>query len=148
MGIEKYWDKLAAIVKAHPKGKPLDKDGRFYPDPTPVAPPVGFTEDIDMFERVRSMVRREMSQQAASEGFETFEEADDFDVEDDMEPFSPYEMILEQFRPDGPVVNPEEKKEYFSSDEKAAPAPSEEPVPPSDGPEVRENTKKAGRKSS
>lgn len=105
--LKDYWEKLRKIVSAHPKGKALDKDGRFYPDPTPVAPPVGFTDDIDMFERVRQMVRREMSVAAQGEGFETFEEADDFDVGDDVEPFSPYELILEQAAPDAPVVNPD-----------------------------------------
>lgn len=104
-----YWDKLEQIVKAHPKGKPYDKEGRFYPDPTPIAPhpTSSLVADIDMFEVMRNRIRNEASIVAQMQGFESFEEADDFMVEDDLEPFSPYEEIVEQFRPDGPTTRPE-----------------------------------------
>lgn len=108
-GIEKYWDKLKKIVNAHPKGKPLDKEGRFYPDPTPVAPPVGQSHvaDIDMFEVMRQRIRNEGTILSQMQGDETFEEADDFEIDDDPEPFSPYEEIIEQARPDQRGVNGE-----------------------------------------
>lgn len=95
MGISDYWKKLENIVLKHPKGKPLSKEG-FWPDPTPVAPPVGnsMVAEIDMFERHRQMIRGELSRMAEEAGFETMEEADDFDIADDIpEPFSPWEQI-------------------------------------------------------
>lgn len=106
---KEYWVKLQEIVDAHPKGKPYDKEGRFYPDPTPVAPPPGQSHvaDIDMFEVMRSRIRNEASIEAQMHGFETFEEAEDFRLDDDPEPFSPYEEIVEQAIMDGPITRPE-----------------------------------------
>lgn len=129
MGVAKdYWEKLKVICKANPKGKPYDKDGMFYPDPTPVAPPVGQSNvaDIDMFEVMRNRIRNEASIQAQMMGFESFEEADDFVVEDDFEPFSPWEEITEQFRPDGPVVRPE-KQESGAEGPKGGGSPNNPP---------------------
>lgn len=98
---------LAKVVSKNPKGKPLTADGQFIPDPTPVAPPIGYQPEQNMFDRMRDLVRRELSAAAADRGHESFEEADDFDVGDDYEPFSEYELIVEQAQPDGPVVNPD-----------------------------------------
>lgn len=95
MEIKSYFEKLRKIVSAHPKGKPLSKDG-FWPDPTPMEPPIGNPNvaEIDMFARHREMIRRELSAYAAAQGMETFEEADDFDIADELpEPFSPWEQI-------------------------------------------------------
>lgn len=126
-----YWEKLKAICSKHPKGRPYDDKGQFYPDPTPVAPPIGYTPEQSMFDRMRELVRREISQGAAQEGFETMEEADDFVIDDDVEPFSPYEVIVEQALPDGPVVNPEAPPGSPSSGSPAASAPV---VPAGPGP--------------
>lgn len=62
------------------------------PDPTPVAPPIGYKRQPSMVDHIREMVRRELSARAEEAGLETFEESDDFDVPDDMEPASAYEM--------------------------------------------------------
>lgn len=101
---KEYWDKLEQVVLAHPKRKPLDKEGRFYPDPTPHAPPPGnsFVADIDMFEVMRNRLRAEGIIRQQFDDDETMEEANDFEVDDETEPFSPHEEILEQLRPDGP----------------------------------------------
>lgn len=62
-------------------------------DPTPMAPPVGYTRHVPLHLQIREMVRSEALRQAAeSADMETFEEADDFDIPDDpVEPGSPYE---------------------------------------------------------
>lgn len=68
--------------------------GQEIPDPTPMQPPVGFTRQPSIAEQIRQMVRSEkLAQEAAAAGFETFEEADDLDVEDDdtFDRTSPYE---------------------------------------------------------
>lgn len=106
---DKYFDLVADLVRKHPKGKAYDKEGRFYPDPTPVAPPVGnsLVADIDMFDVMRRRLLAETSIRAQQEGFESEEEANDFNTgEFEDEPFSPYEEIMEQAQMDGPVSRP------------------------------------------
>ena len=61
----------------------IGDDGKEYGDPVPVAPPVGLTRSPSLAEQIRSMVRRELSDAAHDQGMETFEESDDFDVDDD-----------------------------------------------------------------
>jgi len=74
----------------------LDAYGRERPSPIPMAPPIGYKKQPSMIDNIRDMVRREMSQQAAAAGMETFEEADDFEIDDDYDPKSPHEMSIEQ----------------------------------------------------
>lgn len=58
-------------------------DGKEYLDPTPVAVPVGFGRPESLQETIRRLVRTEVSRGASQAGFESFEEANDFDVDDD-----------------------------------------------------------------
>lgn len=75
----------------------LTEDGREKPDPTPMAPPIGYKRQPSLAEQIRAMVRSEaLAAAARNAGAETFEEADDFDVGDDFDPSSPYE---DQFDP-------------------------------------------------
>lgn len=68
----------------------LDDEGREIPDNTPVV--VRFRgRTISQFDQVRAYIRNELSRQAASLELETFEDANDFDVEDDLFPVSPHE---------------------------------------------------------
>lgn len=103
-----YWEKLELLVRAHPKGKPYDAKGFFYPDPTPVAPPPGQSHvaDIDMFEVMKQRLRSEGLIRQQMEDDEDIDEANDFEVDDETEPFSPYEEIVEQYMPDGPLFRP------------------------------------------
>jgi len=74
----------------------LDVDGYENPDPTPIAPPVGFKPAPSLAEQIRAMVRSErLAREAAESGFETFEESDDFEVGDDYDPSTPYEEIFD-----------------------------------------------------
>jgi len=69
-------------------------------DPVPAFPHVGIDRKKSMAEQIRDMVRSErMAQMAMEAGFETPEEADDFDVGDDVDPSSDYEFE-EVFEPD------------------------------------------------
>lgn len=73
----------------------LDELGRELLDATPIAPPVGYVRQPSLTEQIRNMVRAEALRRAAEEqDFETWEEANDFDV-DDAEPRSIYEGDLE-----------------------------------------------------
>jgi hypothetical protein len=70
------------------------QDGRGWevPDPTPVAIPVtGVKKPLPLAEQVARLVRSETWNRALADGAETFAEADDFDVEDDFDPRTPYE---------------------------------------------------------
>lgn len=80
--------------------------GSEVPDATPMAPPIGFKKQPSMVEHMRAMVRSEMLRQAAeASGNETFEEADDFDVPDDLVPMSGFENDPE-FEPPLPTSDP------------------------------------------
>lgn len=71
----------------------LDERGWEIPDPTPMAWPAGVRRPETLTEQIRRLVRLEVSQAAAAQGMETFEESDDFDVDDDDGEFvSPYEL--------------------------------------------------------
>lgn len=87
-------DLLRVQKKAHVH---LDADGNECPDPVPIAPPVGYKRTKPIREQLREMVRGEaLAREAKAAGAETFEESEDFDVDDDMDPRSPWE---EQFEP-------------------------------------------------
>ena len=62
--------------------KALSPDG-LIPDPVPIAPPIGYKKQPTMVELVRSMVQSErLALEAQLAGYETFEESEDFDVDD------------------------------------------------------------------
>lgn len=72
----------------------IDQKGREVLDPTPIAPPVGFVERESIVDRVRAMIAGNNFQRLADlKEMDTFEEADDFDVDDDPIPMrdTPYE---------------------------------------------------------
>lgn len=80
-------------------GHYLAKDGSERPDPTPMAPPIGWKPRDPLHQRIREMIISEkLRLEAAAAGMETLDEADDFDVGDDYDPSSPYE---EHFDPIG-----------------------------------------------
>ena len=82
------------VKKAHLK---YDEQGRELMDPTPIAPPIGYKKSPSITETIRNMIRSEhLRREAESQGYESFEEADDFEMAEDPDPKSPYE---EQFEP-------------------------------------------------
>lgn len=74
----------------------IGKDGREYPDPVPMAPPVGYENPPDLMEMMRTMIRNEAYQaRLDQEGFDTEEEAADFDIDDDpLPPLTLHEALL------------------------------------------------------
>lgn len=63
-------------------------------DLTPVAIPLKYTRMSQHNETIRQLIRSELSRVADAKGYESFEEADDFNVED-LDPSSPYENEFE-----------------------------------------------------
>lgn len=77
----------------------FDERGFEIPDQTRVEVPLGYTAPLTMEQRLRKYVREELSRQADDGGMETFEEADDFEVDDDGEIATPYELTEMQEEP-------------------------------------------------
>lgn len=75
----------------------FDSLGREVPDTTPVQRTVEIETAISRHRQMQEFIRREMSRIAAAQGEESFEEADDFEVDEDPEMLSAYEI------PDAPV---------------------------------------------
>lgn len=75
----------------------IGRDGKEYPDPVPMAPPVGYSAPPDLMQMIRTMVHSEMANRVIDEaGWDTFDEAGDFDIADDpLEPLTPWEMLLQ-----------------------------------------------------
>lgn len=114
----------------------IRSDGREYPDPVPVQPPIGYRAEPTIAELIKMFVRRELSEQAAAEDFETFEEAEDFDIEDDpADPLTPYEKVFDPAKPLIPDVKLEDVKKVAEA-AVASPPPVVEAVPP----EVKDST--------
>lgn len=75
----------------NPRSK-YNSRGEEIPDPRPMALPVDFKPPIPLDEQIRQLIKNNQIQgQLHAEGVETFEEADDFEVDDDPDPTSPYE---------------------------------------------------------
>lgn len=80
-----------------PKMKFLDEKGNELPDPNPMEIPAGFKRPETLAEQVRRLVRSQhLADAAESQGFETFDESNDFEIDDDMfDPSSPYEEVFD-----------------------------------------------------
>lgn len=87
-----------------------DARGREIPDPTPVEVPLKFRRKPSREDDIRRLIREVISGYVESKGFESFKEADDFDISDDQEMVSPYEMTAmqeefhEEVKSDGVVL--------------------------------------------
>lgn len=57
--------------------------GQEIPDPTPVAMPINFRRPESLVDMMRRLIRTEVSQHAESLEAESFEEANDFDVDEE-----------------------------------------------------------------
>lgn len=80
-------------------------------DATPVAVPIGFKKPETMEERLKRFIRRELSEDAARAGQETFEEANDFDIPDDpVDPDTPFEEFFDPAL--GQALTPDELRRY------------------------------------
>lgn len=113
----------------------FDADGRELMDPTPIAPPIGYKKSPSIAEQIRTMIRSEhLRQEAERAGYETFEEADDFDVGDDFDPKSPYEEVFEPVPQDDGSGRLKELGDYIGEriinslgGDASSPAPAPEP---------------------
>lgn len=109
------------------------RDGKFYPDPTPVEVPLGFKRPPSIQEMIRSYVRTALSERAAAEGRETFEEAMDFEVDDDPDvgPLSGYELteMQEEMTPEQEEAEFAEKVRLEAEQKKKEKPSAPDPAP-------------------
>lgn len=61
---------------------PLNSNGHEVPDPTPMTVPAGFEKPESLRDQMLRMIRGHFLAQRSAEGYETPEEAEDFDVDD------------------------------------------------------------------
>lgn len=135
---------LEEAIAQKQRERGYNEDGQFMPDPTEIAPPVGYQKQPSMFERVRELVRSEQLRAAAQDnGFESFEDADDFDTGEDDDPSTPYEECFEG-RTAEEILDPK-RKAYEAEQERRrrAVAPKQDGEPPAApasprAPELRE----------
>lgn len=114
---------LEEFLREPPARDALSDKGRELPDPTPMAPPLGYKPRPSLAEQIRAMVRSEHLKQAAeAAGAESFEDADDFEVGEDYDPTSPYENDF-----DPPV------KELLHAGTEVIKKRSSKPKPPAEG---------------
>ena len=77
----------------------LNAAGQELPDPVPMSPPVGYKPPDDLYVMIDRLIRsRDLMAALAREGYETSEEADDFEVDEEYDPrFEPtiYEEYFE-----------------------------------------------------
>lgn len=69
-----------------------DEKGREIPDPTPMSLPAGWDRPESLTDQIKRLIRVQMSREAFDAGHESFEEADDFEVDEDPDPVSAYEV--------------------------------------------------------
>lgn len=76
--------------------------GKEYPNPIPMATPIGWVPAEPVHEMIARMVQNGIRQQMEAERgveLETPEEADDFEIGDDFDPAAPYEHDFEPTMP-------------------------------------------------
>lgn len=116
----------------------LTKDGREVFNPVPHALPVGFSEGPDLVDQIMRKLQARQRILAEDAIQETLEDVGDFDVGEDLEPHSPYEVTMVEVAPALPPAPPPPPP--------PPPAPPVPPVPPKGGEEA-EGGKMAERAS-
>lgn len=109
--MHKYINKAKKLVKVVRKGS-LNENGYELLDPKPMAVPIGFEKPEPIEAKMQRLIRDHMSRIAEENGYETFEDAEDFDIIDDdtWDPSSDWELHYD------PVLNkeiPKQEKEFL-----------------------------------
>lgn len=72
----------------------LLEDGREVLNPVPMAPPVGYTEQPSMFQIMERMIAQHYAGLQDRDIEETEEESQDFDIGEDEELITPFEIVM------------------------------------------------------
>lgn len=123
---------IAQYFGSHKKS-PLchNKQGGETPDPTPLSVTVGLKKPPTIQEMIKKYMAA-ASLDASMKGLDSFEEADDFDCDDDFDPTSPYEHDFDQIMDKGRYGQQPFKEEVpAKGDAQKSPGPTspEQPKP-------------------
>lgn len=108
----------------------------------PISIPAGMKRPETLAEQVARLVRSEhLAQYARDHDMETFEESEDFDCDDDFDPFSPYETVFDpvlqkdvsphEFAQNSDAYRKAYQKKFESLPEEQLPLPREKKKPAS-----------------
>lgn len=96
-------------------------DGREVLNPVPMEPPVGFKEEPSMMQMMEAMIKRHLAGLNGEDELDSVEDAIDFDVPDDVDPTSPYDVeMMDEFpsmprsEEDVPVAEPLDEEEAIA----------------------------------
>lgn len=95
-----------------------NKHGEELPDNTPVSLTVHQRQALDKYELIKRQILAAVQAAAEYEGEETFEEANDFDVEDDDVPLTPAERAEIEFSDLKRTANYVREQEYVEEGKK------------------------------
>ncbi len=98
-----------------------------YLDPTPIEIPVGFHVSESLRDSIKRMVQQEFSEAAHNSEMETFEEADDFEMEESDEFLTPYSVLDME---EEAIGEKEDLGEKASQDDEAEPRTVVDPDKP------------------
>lgn len=107
----------------------LDEKGREINNPTPLTIAMKGSESID--ERIKRLIETTLSNRAADNEFETWEESQDFEVDDDFDyeiPLTRYEVAQPEWPEESPPTGGEQgtpSNRRDNSEEAPAQAPEE-----------------------
>lgn len=121
-----------------PKSR-LDERGHEILDDTPVSLPLRFRRGENITQQVQRLVAGELSRMAENAGYESFEEANDFDVGDDYDPKSEHEIDTMQ------EDNYEQDRERYYEAKRNKGRPSRAPEAPQTGDREPEKDIQRGR---
>lgn len=96
----------------------LNEFGEEVNNPKPMAIPSGLKRPPTLQEQIKRVLRTELSRQVSEQGMETFEEAFDFDVDEDPEPMGKYDVMEDEVPLTVPLKNESEVKNENGSDNK------------------------------
>lgn len=111
-------------------GRRLNEKGQEVPANKPPALPVGYKRPPSLEERMQTMIRGAMSLKAQADGYESFEEANDFNVEDDADA-NAFLDEDEEFAGNDPFVKEAAEREKARLIAKASKKAKEAPKGPS-----------------
>lgn len=128
---QELYDTLCGLTKAQ-----LNEDGHELLNPVPVNVNIDLEKPLSLKEQIQRLMRNELSLQADLQGHETFEEANDFDVEDEFfdDNMSGFEVLEDEVPLTAQEPQPEATAdgEEVPTEETASEVPQDAPAPPAD----------------
>ncbi len=109
-------------------------------DETPVEMPVGYEEPETLADQMRRFIKDEVSKQAVADNMGSFEEEDDFEL-DEMEPLTNYELTdMEEVEDPGQFEKLTDEEKFHPLEKQADDPPKENDKTPDSG-DIKEDSK-------